>query len=166
MRKTKDLFLSALFSAVITIMTAYICHIPFGTSGGYFHLGDAVIFLAASLLPKPYAVACAIIGGGLADLLTAPLWVIPTVIIKGLICLPFTSKKGKIICKRNIFSTVVCSVITVVGYALAEAVIFGSFISAVYNCVGNVFQAVFSAVLYILLGLLLDKNNFFHHLKT
>lgn len=165
MRKTKTLIFSALFAAVITVMTAYICHIPFGTSGGYFHLGDAVIFLAASLLPKPYAVASAIIGGGLADLLTAPLWIIPTVIIKGLICLPFTSKKDKIICKRNVFAVTVCAVITVVGYALAEAIIFGSFISAVYNCVGNIFQAVFSAVLYILLGLLLDKNKLTHKLK-
>ena len=57
-------------AALITIMTAYICHIPVGTNGGYIHFGDALIYLSATLLPKPYAICAAAIGGGVADLLT------------------------------------------------------------------------------------------------
>ena len=45
-----------------------------GFNGGYIHLGDALIYLAAVLLPAPYAMAAGAIGGGLADLLTAPVW--------------------------------------------------------------------------------------------
>ena len=36
---------AALFAALITIMTAYICHIPVGVNGGYVHFGDALIYL-------------------------------------------------------------------------------------------------------------------------
>ena len=91
--------MAALFAAIITVVTAYVLHIP--TGNGYIHLGDSFIFLAASLLPMPYAIAAAAVGAGLADALTAPIWVIATVIIKSLIVLPFTSKKDKIISRRQ-----------------------------------------------------------------
>ena len=77
--------LTGLFAAMITLMTAYICHIPYGANGGYIHFGDALIYIAAVLLPRPYALAAAAIGGGLADLLTAPMWAPATIIIKMLI---------------------------------------------------------------------------------
>ena len=75
---------AALFAAAIAVMTAYMFHIPIPT-GGYIHLGDALIYLAACLLPAPYAAAAAAAGAGLADLLTAPMWVLPTLIIKPLV---------------------------------------------------------------------------------
>ena len=49
---------AALFAAAIAVMTAYMFHIPIPT-GGYIHLGDALIYLAACLLPAPYAAAAA-----------------------------------------------------------------------------------------------------------
>ena len=51
---------SALFAASITVVTAYMLHIPLPT-GGYIHLGDALIYLAACLLPVPCAAAAAAI---------------------------------------------------------------------------------------------------------
>lgn len=65
---------TGLFAAMIALMTAYIFHIPYGANGGYIHFGDALIYIAAVLLPRPYALAAAAIGGGLADLMTAPMW--------------------------------------------------------------------------------------------
>ena len=55
--KLKYLTVTGLMAAMITIMTAYICHIPTGINGGYIHFGDAVIYLSAALLPTPYALA-------------------------------------------------------------------------------------------------------------
>lgn len=52
-----NLTLTGLFAAMITLMTAYIFHIPYGANGGYIHFGDTLIYLAAILLPKPYAIA-------------------------------------------------------------------------------------------------------------
>ena len=66
-RSYKLLTASAMFAAMITLTTAYLFHIPVGVNGGYIHFGDAFIYLAAGLLPMPYACAAAAIGGGLAD---------------------------------------------------------------------------------------------------
>ena len=85
-QKLYRLVTAALFAAAIAVMTAYMLHIPIPT-GGYIHIGDALIYLAACLLPLPYAVGAAAVGAGLADLLTAPMWVVPTLIIKAIVVL-------------------------------------------------------------------------------
>ena len=58
----KRWIVTALFAAMICLTTAYLFHIPVGTAGGYIHLGDAFIYLAAAFLPTPYAMAAAGIG--------------------------------------------------------------------------------------------------------
>ncbi|MFQ9701150.1 ECF transporter S component [Intestinibacter bartlettii] len=79
--RTRNLVTSALLAAIICLVTGYILHIP-TPNGGYAHIGDAVIYLSASILPLPYAIACSAIGAGLADLTTgAIIWVLPTLII-------------------------------------------------------------------------------------
>ena len=72
--KMRYITLTGLMAAMIALMTAYICHIPVGVNGGYIHFGDSLIYIAATLLPTPYALAAAAIGGGLADLMTSPMW--------------------------------------------------------------------------------------------
>lgn len=142
---------------MITIMTAYIGHIPFGANGGYIHFGDALIYLAAALLPRPYAMAAAAIGGGLADLLTAPLWAPATIIIKILIVLPFTSNQPKIFSTRNILAPVAAAVISVLGYYAAAIILFGSPASALAAVIGNVIQAVGSAVIFYIFAAALNR---------
>lgn len=100
--KTIRIVTTGIFAAMITVMTAYICHIPYGANGGYIHFGDTMIYLAAVFLPRPYALAAAAIGGGIADLLTAPMWMPATVIIKMLIVLPFSEKNNRLLSTRNI----------------------------------------------------------------
>lgn len=88
------LVLSALFAAMITVMTAFLFHIPIGVNGGYLHFGDALIYLAASMLPTPYACIAAAVGAGLADIVSgAPIWAPFTLVIKACIALLFTAKK-------------------------------------------------------------------------
>lgn len=65
--QVKKLTFTALMAAMITIFTAYICHIPVGQNGGYIHFGDSLIYIAACLLPWPYAMTAAAIGGGMAE---------------------------------------------------------------------------------------------------
>lgn len=62
-KKLRLLCLAALFAGAIAVTTAYLLHIPIPT-GGYIHLGDALIYLAACLLPAPYAVGAAMVGAG------------------------------------------------------------------------------------------------------
>ena len=88
------LTLTGIFTALIIIFTAFIGHIPYGVNGGYVHFGDAVIYLAAAILPRPYALIAAIIGGGMSDLMTAPQWMIATILIKPLLVIPFSNRGG------------------------------------------------------------------------
>ncbi|MBP5751137.1 MAG: TIGR04002 family protein [Firmicutes bacterium] len=149
--------LTGVFAALITLFTAFFIHIPIGVNGGYLHFGDAVIYLAASLLPLPYAVAAAAIGGGLADLLTAPMWAIATVIVKSLIVLPFTSSHERMLCRRNYAAPVFALFITCLGYYAAEAILFGSVPALIASVTGNLVQAIGSACFYFVLAYAFDK---------
>ena len=40
--KTKYMAITGFMAAFITIMTAYVCHIPVGMNGGYVHFGDSL----------------------------------------------------------------------------------------------------------------------------
>ncbi len=154
--------LAALFAAAITVFTAFLFHIPIkiGANSAYIHFGDAFIFLAASMLPTPYAVAAAGIGGALGDLFCgAAEWLPFTVVIKISVALIFTSKAPKMLCKRNILALFTALLITVGGYYIAEALIFGNWISPVLSIFGNVVQIVGSAIIYYIMSGLLQKFN-------
>lgn len=157
--KMKYITYTGLMAAMITLMTAYICHIPVGANGGYIHFGDSLIYIAATILPFPYALCAAAIGGGLADLLTAPMWTIATIIIKMLITLPFTNRSKKIITKRNILATVIAYFISGLCYYAAEYIIFGSVGALFASMTGSLIQSGGSAIFFIIFGLALDKLN-------
>ena len=65
---------------------------------------------------RPYACAAGAIGGGLADLLTAPVCAPATIIIKMLICLPFSSKGTKLVTKRNVVALFLAFASSATGY--------------------------------------------------
>lgn len=157
--KVKYLTTTAVFAALIALMTAYILHIP--TANGYIHIGDSLIYLAVCILPRPYAMVAAALGGGIADLLTAPVWVLPTMIIKPLITIPFINKGDKIICLRNIIAPVLAYFISTAGYYVAELIMFGNekvaFLSSIAS---NFLQSFGSAVVFYLFAFALDKIHF------
>ena len=96
---------------------------------------------------------------GLADALTAPIWVIATVIIKSLIVLPFTSKKDKIINARNLIALIPALIVTCVGYYLADRILFGAW-GAFAAVIPNVIQVAANAAIYVIFGLALDAAGF------
>jgi uncharacterized repeat protein (TIGR04002 family) len=151
--------MAALFAAATAVTTAYVSHIPVGVNGGYIHVGDMFIYIAACFLPAPYAMASAAIGAGIADLLTAPMWIFPTVIIKSLLVLPFSNKSEKILVKRNYWALITAALISCGGYYFAEAVIFGNWIAPFASIFASVLQSVASAVLFILVSAALDKSD-------
>lgn len=151
------LALTGIFAALITVMTAYVFHIPVGVNGGYIHFGDSLIYIAATILPTPYAFVAAAIGGGMADLLTAPMWVPATVIIKMLITIPFTNKSGKIVTPRNIIATVIAYIISGFGYFLAEYLLVGTWAVFLVSMSQSLIQSAGSAIFFIVIGKALDN---------
>jgi len=156
-RNTSTIVLTGLFAAMITLMTAFIGHIPYGVHGGYIHFGDTLIYLAACLLPTPYALAAAAIGGGMADFLTAPMWAPATIIIKMLLVIPFTDKSGRLLCLRNVAASFAAAPVSIIGYYLAEGLLFGSFVAPAASVFGNIVQSAGSAILFFILAVALEK---------
>ncbi|MGN1444060.1 MAG: TIGR04002 family protein [Acutalibacteraceae bacterium] len=163
---------TALFAAMTTICILLL-HIPTG-SQGYIHVADGVIYLAAAILPLPYAMLAGSIGGGLADLLSGyPSYIIPTMIIKAVIVLTFSSKSDKLLTKRNLIAPAPALVLTVVLYAiagfaldlLAGATSQAAFADAVAGMPLNALQGAASAVLFYAVGAGLDKLGFKKKLK-
>lgn len=165
-QKISRLTSTALFAALICVTTAYIFHIPFGANGGYVHIGDSLIYLAAAFLPTPYAMFAGAIGGAMADILTAPVYAPATFIIKMLISLPVTCKKEKIVNVHNCVGVVVAAVISFIGYYITDVILFGTWGALIPSIMGTLAQSGGSAVIFIILGTALDKAGFTSTMKN
>ena len=155
--KTHLLALSAVFAALIFLFTAYLFHIP--TPFGYTHFGNTLIFLVGTLLPAPYAFAAAAVGCGLADLLTAPVWVVPTVIIKGCTALMMSNKTEKIICPRNMVGLALAYTVNVGGYFICTGLMYGSWLFNVARVFTDLVSPLICAFLFLLIGRVMDKTD-------
>lgn len=160
--KVKKMCIAGVFAAIIFITTAYLFHIPIGSSGGYIHFGDALIYLAACILPRPYAMAAGAIGAGLSDVLSPGgiVWLLPTIVIKSLIPLGFTSKTPGILNKRNFIALIPACILTTAGYYLASAIITGNFTSGLIEIPGALLQSAGSSAGFIVCGYALDHSRF------
>lgn len=150
--KIRLMTLAGALTALTVIFTAYIFHIPVGINGGYVHFGDSVIYLAAVLLPAPYAMIVGALGGGIADLLTAPMWAVATVIIKMLIVLPFSSKSETLLTKRNLLAPVISFFISATGYYIAEKILFGTEVALISAFSGSLVQSGGSALFFYIVA--------------
>lgn len=167
-RKTVlNVAMTAVFAALIMLFTSQI-KIPTGINDGYLHFGDSMIYLAACILPLPYGMLSAAVGGALADILAgAAVWAPATAIIKALNVLPFalvytlkrTKSPNRILNKTTAFMPIASGAITVFGYLLAEGIMY-TFPSALLSVPISCVQAVGSAIIYYLAAAALDKLNF------
>ena len=161
--RTLRIVIAAMFSAMIAVTTAFV-QIKTPT-GGYVHLGDAVIYLSACFLPMPYAVAAAAIGGGIADLLVYPETLIYTVIIKALNAVFFSSKSETLMSRRNALMTIPSGLVTVIGYSVSKLIrmllagdsMNSAVVNALWKMPENSIQAVASAIIFVVLAIALDK---------
>ena len=161
------LSLTSVFAALSAVFV-YFIHIP-NALGGYTHIGDAIVYLAAAILPSPYAAVSGAIGFGLADLLSGyPVYILPSALIRVLVVLCFTAKKDKLLCKRNYIALPLSFLITVGGYFITKYIIYQfinkmpevAITNAFASIPGNILQCVASSAVFIIVSLTLDKMNF------
>lgn len=162
--KIRRLTAAGVFAALIYVFTAYL-HIP--TGAGYTHTGDGLIYLAACLLPTPYAMAAGAIGGALSDGLSGFLvWLPATVIIKAVTALFFSSKGEKILTLRNVLGIIPSGILCIIGYSLYEGTVMAGELSwtaitaAFTQTPAYCIQIGASTVLFVVVALLLDKVGF------
>lgn len=136
----KKLTMAGVMAALVFVMT-YIPKVPVPITGGYVHLGDGAIFLAALLL-GPLGIPAAAIGSGLSDVLGGYMvYAIPTILIKGVVALVAWKlwKEGSWL--RAALTFVLAEIAMVAGYFAFEAVMFGT--AAAWGAVGpNCIQGI------------------------
>ena len=149
--------ITGIFTAIVFIFTAYL-HIPSHT--GYTHVGDGFIYLAACMLPLPYAMFVGAGGALLADCLTGfAIWAPGSVIIKTVAVLFFSRKSARIISIRNLLALIPAWAVCIGGYYLYEALITGNFVAPLSGIPGYITQSVLSSILFVVAGLAMDKLN-------
>lgn len=165
--RINNMILSALLAALITVMTAFV-KFNTGINNGYMHFGDSLIYLAACLIPTPYAAVSAALGGAFADLLAgAAIWAPFTAVIKAvnaltvslIIRLKINRKKERILSPASASASVISGLVTVFGYLLAEGLLY-SFPTALTSVPFSIVQALGSTVVFVLAAAALDKIKF------
>lgn len=162
----KLITITAMFAALVTVTTAFI-KIP--SPLGYSHAGDSMIYLGASILPGPYGIIAASIGGALADILSGYAhWAIPTAIIKAFNAVPFVicgkilkkyNKDAKIINIPNLLMIIPTTIVTVGGYFIANGLMYG-WAAAIGELSTWWLQPGVGALIYVALGSGLDAIKF------
>jgi len=110
--------LIVVMTALVTVGTLII-RIP-NPMGGYFNLGDVMIFVAALTFNPLIGGIAGGLGSSIADIIGFPLFAIPTLVIKGLeglLASLITNKKNVY---RDILSVVAAGTEMVIGYFLVE----------------------------------------------
>lgn len=162
--KSKKVILAAIMSALICVLTMFPkLPIPM-VNGGYIHMGDALIIVAAFLLNPLYAALAAGIGSCLADLFSGyALYVPATFVIKAVIALIASAlfvtlkRKQKSLFIINLLVALLAELVMVLGYFLFETILYGAGTAAV-AIPFNLAQAAFGAVAGIILIKIIISN--------
>ena len=103
-QKIRLMCIAGIFTAIVFVFTAYL-HIPSHT--GYTHVGDGFIYMAACMLPLPYAMFVGAGGALLGDCLTGyAIWAPGSIIIKTVAVLFFSRKSIRIVSIRNLLALI------------------------------------------------------------
>lgn len=147
-----EITITALFIALVYVFTAFVnIRLPLAANGGLIHLGNVPLFIGAILFGKRVGAIAGGVGMALFDLLSGwTAWAPFTLVIVGL--MGFTvgliaEKSDKIY--SYIAAIAIAGVIKIVGYYIAEAVIYQNIFVPVSSIPGNLLQIGFAALIVI-----------------
>lgn len=144
MKNIRNLTLTAMFAALIAVLTMIAIKIP-TPGGGYVHLGDSLIYVAAALLGPVPGMFAAAVGSVIADLILAPAYAPFTLVIKGLMGLAcgLVVRRSSSGGKGFLAGAVLGGLIMLVGYFFVDYMVFGNFIFPGIQLAFNSVQLVF-----------------------
>ena len=149
---TREIVFTGLMTALVFIAT-FVPHIPIPL--GYAHLGDAVIFLLALLVPRRPAIIAACLGSALADLLGGfALWAVPTIVIKyGMAEIVYRiAPQGRAMGQGRIVTALLLSSLWMAfAYTLVGAVLYDGLIAALTSTPGLIVEGIVNSVIALLL---------------
>jgi uncharacterized membrane protein len=150
-----QLCLMIIMSTLVAVGTL-IVRIP-NPIGGYFNVGDVMIFVAALTFTPLIGGVAGGVGSAIADFFGFPIFVIPTLVIKGLeglIASLITNRKSIF---RDVLSVVVAGAEMVTGYFLVEYFMFGIG-DALLELPLNIVQVTIGGIVGIPIALVLRRR--------
>lgn len=166
--KLKDMVISALLIALVFVATRFInIRLPIAVNGGLVHLGNAMLFVAAIVFGGKKGAIAGAFGMGLFDLLSEwAIWAPATFIIRGIMgyiigtMANSKDRNGKKIL-WNIVGIVLAAIWMVMGYYVAEGILYGNWIAPLTSIPGNITQLIIGAIIGIPLAAALKKTKVF-----
>lgn len=159
--KTTALAIDGLFIALTCVATFFIqVKLPLAGNGGLIHLGNVPFFIAAIIFGKRTGALAGAFGMGLFDLLSGwTLWAPFTFVIVGLMgfTIGVITEKHKT-AKWNVLAVIVACIIKVVGYYIAEGIIYGNWLTPVASIPGNILQISIAAIIVLPIIPILQKG--------
>ena len=157
---TQAIVVTAMCIALTYIFTAVVnIRLPFAPNGGLIHLGNVPLFLAAIIFGKKTGALSGAFGMGLFDLFSGwTAWAPFTFVVVGLMGFSvgaITEKKKGFGWK--VVAILVACVIKIVGYYIAEGIIYGNWITPASSIPGNLLQVGVAAVIVLIIAGQLQK---------
>lgn len=147
--------LMAVMAALVTVGTL-IVRIP-NPMGGYFNVGDVMIFVAALTFNPIIGGVAGGLGSAIADIIGFPVFAIPTLVIKGLEGLLaglITNKKSVY---RDILAVLAAGTEMVIGYFVVEVYLWG-LSGALLEVPANIAQITIGGLVGIPIAIILRKR--------
>lgn len=152
--KVKFLTVTAIGIALVYVFTAFInVRLPIAAAGGLIHLGNVPLFIFAILFGKKTGAVAGGVGMALFDLLSGwGAWAPFTLVIVGLMGFEIgwisEKKQGYL---WNVLAIILAGVIKIVGYYIAEGIIYGNWAAPVASIPGNLVQIGVAAVIVLII---------------
>lgn len=151
--RTQTIVLCAMFTTLVYLFTMLNVN-PLGLPGGLVHLGNIPFFIAAILFGKKVGALSGGIGMALFDLLSgtyanwAPFTLVIGLAIGFVVAL---IAEGRKTIPFFLLAMLAAAAIKVVGYYIAEGILYGNWITPVYSIPGNLTQVGVAAVIVLII---------------
>lgn len=159
---TTEITLYALFIALVFV-TTYVIQIPMPFSqGGLVHIGDIMLFTIALTFGRKKGAVAGGFGMALFDIFSAyTVWAPFTFIIRFVMgyvtgSVAFSNNRKGYDKKWNIIAVLLSLPVLIIGYYIAEGLIYGNWITPVNSIVGNLWQFIFGLIGAIPLTMVLN----------
>jgi len=149
---TKKVVFGALFVALVYVCTAFVnIRLPIAANGGLIHLGNVPLFIIAITFGKKYGAVAGGLGMTIFDLTGGWfLWAPFTLVVVALMgfAAGAITQKHKGLPAITAALAAACA-IKIVGYYIAEAIIYGNWIAPAASIPGNLVQIGVAAVIVL-----------------
>ena len=159
----KQVAVNGISIALVFIATGFInLRLPIVANGGLIHLGNVPLFLAAIIFGKKTGAISGAVGMALFDLFSGwTLWAPFTFVIVGImgwVVGKITEDKSHNTILWYVIAILAALAIKIVGYYIAEGIIYGNWVAPAASIPGNIVQILTAAVIVLPLAKPLKKQ--------